>query len=244
MMQRSKEEKAAVREQFRQLPFRQKAEHIFIYYKWYIILGVILLAILGSVFHRVLTKKERILYLGLANVSIGSDLEREFSTGFLEELGLDTGKTEVLLYRDLYFSDNAEGEAHKSAYASRIKLMASVEGRQLDAIVMSGQAYDLLSAQGYLLDMTELLAGAPDLSAEISRYLTENEVTLEDNSIEYQLGSADELVIKTESVTNGVCLTELPRFSSTVFLEPVYLGFLANTPRRTVCLDFLRYLLP
>ena len=44
-MKRSKEEKAADRERFRRLSFAQKAEHIWIYYKWPILLGLVFLII-------------------------------------------------------------------------------------------------------------------------------------------------------------------------------------------------------
>lgn len=242
-MKRTKEEKASAREQFRQLSFRKKAEHIFIYYKWYILLGLVLLVILGSAIYRLATKKEPVLYLGLTNVSVGSELEQVLGADYLTYYGLDPRKTEVYLYLDLFLSEDAEGEAHKAAYASRVKLMASVNNQQMDILIMSRQAYDILSAQGYLLELPELLSEAPALSAAAAPLLTENAVVLEDNAIEWQLNEADEHVIRTEQMVNGLRITDLPRFVSAGFSEEVYLGVLANTPRRDACLTYLRYLM-
>lgn len=241
-MKQTKEEKAAARDQFRQLSLRKKTEHVFLYYKWYILLGLVLLVILGSAIYRFATKKERVLYLGLTNVSVGSELENVLGADFLTYCGLDPRKAEVSIYSDLFLSEDAEGEAHKTAYASRIKLMASVNNQQMDILLMSRQAYDLLSAQGYLMALPELLSAAPELSEATAPLLTENAVVLEDNTIEWQLHETEQHVIRTEQAVNGLRVTDLPRFASSGFSEEVYLGVLANTPRSAACLEYLRYL--
>ena len=94
----------------------------------------------------------------------------------------------------------------------------------------------------YATPVEELLSDAPELSEALTPLITENDVTIEDNSIEYQLREAEELVIVTESVGNALRLDTLPLFSGQ-FQEPLYLGVVANTPRRALCLDYLRYLL-
>lgn len=242
-MRKAKEGKAAAREQFRQLPFHKKAQHIYIYYKWPIILTVIALIILGSAMSRFLNQKERVLYLGFANVSMGAEMEEALSTGYLTDRGLDPKKTEIMLYRDFYLAEEAEGEAHKSVYATRVKLLASVESQQLDALLMSRQAYDIISGRGFLMDLTELLSGDPALMEATEPLLTQNAVLTEDNDIAWRLGEADEHVTKSVSVTNGLRVTDLPCFASSGFSDQLYLGFIANTPRASVCRDYLDYLL-
>ncbi len=242
-MKRTREEKAAARSRFRQLPFRKKAEHIFIYYKWYILLGLLLLVILGSAVHRYATRKDRVLYLGLTNVSVGAELEQTLGADYLADRGLDPARAEVFFYRDLFLSEEAEGEAHKAAYASRVKLMASVNNQQMDILLMSRRAYDILSGQGYLLALPELLSDAPELSAAAAPLFTENAVILEDNAIAWQLNEAEAHEIKTAPAVNGLRVTDLPCFAGAGFSEEVYLGVLANTPRRAACQDYLRYLL-
>ncbi|MBR1841895.1 MAG: hypothetical protein IJ788_01300 [Oscillospiraceae bacterium] len=217
------------REAFRRLSTREKIDHIWTYYKWFIILGIAAIVIISGEIWRFATKKEPVLYLGLVNVTVGAELESSLDGGFTESLGLDARKNEVLIYRDLYISDSAEGEAHKSAYASRIKLMAAVESKTLDAVLMSRQAYDILSAAGYLMELDGI---AP---ADI---LTENEVVLEDNDIEYTLNEASEHIVRTETRSNGARLDSLPGFD-----EPVYFAVIANTEREAECGEYLRYLL-
>lgn len=241
-MNRAEKDAQDAREAYRKLPFGQKLRHIWLYHKWPILLGLAALLILGSVVHRALTKKEPVLYLALVNVSIGSELQAPLTTGFLESAGFDADRQELLLYRDLFVSEQTNETNHRSAYASRIKLMASVEQKQLDLLLMSGESYDILSAQGYLLPIEALRIDAPASKIALASLITENDVTLEDNSIEYQLGEAEEHRVVSESVANALRIDSLPMFAGR-FQEPVYLGVVANTPRRDACVRFLEYLL-
>ena len=241
-MKQTEQEKTAAKEAFRQLSFRQKAEHIWIYYKWAIILAVIALVIAGSALHRHLTRKDRVLYLALTNVTVGADLTEHLTDGYLRQAGLDPKKAEVLLYQGLYLAEGAEGAAHQSAYASQLKVMAATEAKQLDAVLMSKQSYDILSGLGYLVPIEELCAQDTDLLQAVADQIVSNDVILEDNDIEYRLGEAEEYKVVTETVSNAVAVQSLPCFSEAIE-EPVYLGFLANSPRLEACRSYLRYLL-
>ena len=241
-MKRTKEQKTADRERFRRLSFRQKAEHIWLYYKWPILLGLATLVILGTTAHRLLHRKDTALYLAMVNVTMNESLTEAAGTGWLRAEGLDPDRTQTLIYEGLVLSQEAQGDAHRAAYASRIKLMAAVESRQLDAVYMSRQSYDILSAQGYLLPIPELCAGDPALLAALEPILAENRVIREDNELDYLLDEARQRQTVTETAANALTVEELPPFAGN-FPEPVYLGFLANTPRPEACRSYLRYLL-
>lgn len=219
------------REAFRALSPRAKAEHIFTYYKWYILLAAAVLLIAAFEIGRFVTRREPAVYLALANVSVGADLDRALTEGYLASAGLDAKKYEVTVYHGLYISDTAEGEAHKSAYASRIKLMAAVESKTLDVLLMSGQAYDLMSGAGYLLELDGVLTG------DAAERIVENEVVLEDNDLEYTLGEAPERVVTTEPRRNAAKLL------ISGFDEPVYAAITANTPRPEESARYIEYLL-
>ena len=240
-MNRAEKDFKDARAAYRQLTFPQKLAHIWLYHKWPIILGLTALIILGSVVYRILTKKDPVLYLAMINVSLNSELEEAVTVGFLNGAGFDADRQEVLLYRDLYLAEDTDETTHRSAYATRIKLMASVEQQQLDLILMSGQSYDVLSSQGYLLPMEELLKEEPELAEALSSNIMENEVTIEDNEIEFQLREAEEHIVVTESVANALRLDSFPLFAGQ-FEDPLYLGVVANTPRRDTCLNYLQYL--
>ena len=243
-MKLPEQEKAAYRAAFRRMSPAKKVEHIYTYYKWPILLGLIALIVLGSVLHRQLTKKEPVLYLAFANVSVGEDLENGLTDGFLRFLGADAKKQEVYLYRDLYLSDNADTLNHEYAYASKMKLMGAVTAGKLDLVLMNREAYDLLSRSGYLLELTpSVFADDPELYEALLPLLSANELVLSDNGIEYQLGEAETHDFETVSVQNAMEVTALPLFARAGFPEAVYLGVIANSERLPACLQMISFLM-
>lgn len=231
-MKRDPREIAELRKQIRDMSLPQKAEYIITYYRLPIVLGLVAVLVLGSVLYRHFTQKETALYLGLANVSFGTDLKKELSEDFLAEH--DLAEEEVLIYEGLYLSADPSDEDHQYAYASRMKLMATVTAEKFDVVIMNRAAYDLLSGEGYLLDLD---------SPALSPYLRENEVVLKDNSIEVDLGTAEERIRITETHQNAIELTTLPRFRNAGITDPIYAAIIGNTPRGDLSAAYLEYLL-
>ena len=240
-MKMGRDEKA-VREAFQRMGLREKLGYILTYYWWAILLGVIAAVILGSVICGQLTKKRMILYIACLNVSVGGDLEELLRQGYPEFAGEDPKKTDVLLYRNMYISADPAEADHQMAYASRMKLMASINGKLLDIALMNRDALEILSAAGYLLDLSEFAekGGIPEA---LKPYLTENVVVLEDNAIEYNLNEADEYHEVTALSTNAIDLSDIPVIRDAGFPDSIYLGIIANTPRLERCTEYLEYLL-
>lgn len=226
------------RELFSQLNPREKLGHIWLYFKWYILLGIAAVAILVSSVYTLVTAKEPVLYVGYLNVAVGEDLEARLSADFLDAQGLDPEKNEILFYRDLYLSSDPSAENHQYAYTSRMKVLATINSQQLDVVLMNREAYDLVSGSGYLLDLSTLFEGSPGMEA----LLTSNTVILEDNAMEYDLNQAEEYIAVTESVVNGLNVTDVPLFRQAGFSGEVYAGIIANTPRLETCADWLAHL--
>ena len=136
-MRLSREERAARKDAFREMSLAGKADYICTYYRLPILLGLIALYLVCSSVYRQITKKEVILYSALINVSIGDDLESQLNGGFISADGADSQKAEVYLYRGTYLSDDPSAENHEYGYASKLKLMASIEAKQLDVALMN-----------------------------------------------------------------------------------------------------------
>lgn len=236
MMWRSPQEKAAQRELFRKMDTAHKVEHIYTYHKWTILLVLIALYVLGSIVYRQVTKKDAVLYVGYANVSVGADLEQTMTEDFLTFQGRNPKKEAVLVYTGLYLTDNATEEDHQYAYASQMKVMAAVNAKKLDVLLMNREAYDLLSNSGYLLPLD-------DLPARLQPYLTENEVILESNAMDVQLNNTEEYHIVTTTAINGLSAAAFPTFQGAGFDGEVYLGIIANTQHYETAAAYLEYLL-
>ncbi len=233
----------AVREAFRRMGPKEKAGYILTYYWWAILLTTIAAVILGCVVYGRLTKKQPVLYAAFLNVAVGSDLEEMLRQGYLSFVGADPKKTDVLLYRDLYITEDPTDADHQMAYASRMKLMAVINGKLLDLVLMNRDAYDILSAADYLLDLSVLSGQDEALLREMETFLMENTVIVEDNALEIRLNEADTYQAVTKEITNGVDLSGLSLVRDAGFSDSVYLGIIANTPRLEECAGFLEYLL-
>lgn len=234
-MKLSAKEKRELEASLRAMTKQQKAAYIFHYYKWFIFLGIILFFIIVNGMYRHFTKKVRIVDLGLCNVSIGDDMEARLTTGFLEYHGDNPKKTEVLTYKGLYLSNDPTSEDHQYAYASKMKILATINSHNLDVVIMNREAYDLMSQSGFLADLSSY--------KQFEEILTENEIILESNQIDVDLNTADELKIIKETSVNGINVTDGPMFVEAGFEGELYAGVIANTERLDNSIAYLEYLI-
>ena len=242
-MKLSPQEKAANKAAFQSMSLRKKADHIFTYYWWLILLIIVIITVSLSVLNRHLNRKEPVLYLAFTNVTVGSDLEESLTLDYLEAAGEDVKRQEVYLYRDLYISEDADTVNHQYAYASRIKLMGAIQAEQLDAVIMNREAYDLLSASGYLYDLSALLtSNGPVFPDIINQNITINTVVISDNAIEWELNEADSHEVVTEAVKNGVIISGFPIFKDAGFEDDIYFGVIANSSHIEEAISYLCYL--
>ena len=233
-------ERAENREALAGMTLPQRLDHIFEYYKFPLVLTLIAAVALGSVLYYRLTRKEALLYVGCANISVGETLDAELSEGFVRAVSERPRKSEVRLYRGLYLSRDATVQNHEYAYASQLKVMAAMANRQLDVLLMNREAYDIMSAGGYLRPLTDL----PDagLNERLSDRLIENTVILEDNDIEHRLDESVPYQAETEEVPNAILISAFPLFAGAGFSADVYLGIIGNTARTDAVLQYIDYL--
>ncbi len=236
------EERAARRDSFRKMSLAEKAEYIYTYYKLRILLGLLAVLLVGSTVYQQLTKKDVVLYTAYINISVGEDLDAQLNEGFISAGGADPKKAEVYLYRGTYLSDNPSMENHEYGYASKLKLMAAIEAKELDIVLMNKEGYDIFSRKGYLLPLDGLLSPTDPLYRLLEPHLITNTVILEDNAIEYTLHEAHRYQAVTEEAVNGVDVSAFPMFQKAGFPDSVYLGVVANSPRFPAAIQYIEYL--
>ncbi len=235
-------EREAHRQAFRAMSLPQKLEYIFAYYKLPLVLVFIAAVALGSVLNYQLTHKEPVLYVAYCNVGLPEEQDQELFDGFLASMGANPKTQESYRYYNLYLSEAEESVDHQYSYASRLKTLAAVDAEELDVVFMNQGAYDLLSASGYLMDLSSTLAASGTLQAQANDLLTTNVVVLEDNRLEVELNEADTYEAVTQEVPNALDVTEALG-GTDVLTGTVYLGIIGNTPRLDTALSFVSYLL-
>lgn len=148
------------------------------------------------------------------------------------------------LYTGLYLTDDETNPYHEYTYASRMKILASIDGKQLDVVLMNKEAFDAFSQNGYLCDLEELLSSEDvDLYNRLKPHLVTNTVILEDNSTDLQLDPSITYQAVTEEHPFGLDLSQTSMISDAGFSDIVYLGIIANSPRTEEAIDYVRYLL-
>jgi hypothetical protein len=235
-------ERAENREALSNMSLSGKLGYVFEYYKFPLALALIAAVALGSFLYYRLTRKDALLYVACANIAVGDDLDRALNEGFARAIDENPGKKEVSLYRGLYLSRDATQQNHEYAYASQLKVLAAMANRQLDVMLMNREAYDIMSAGGYLLPLTDLLGQDEGLYRRVAGRLTENTVILEDNDIEHRLDEKVPYSAVTESVANGLLISAFPLFEGAGFSGDVYLGAIGNSARSDAVLRYIDYL--
>ena len=230
-------------ENLNRLHGRKKIGHILAYYKFPLLVLCFFLYIIGYNVHRQLTHKDVVIYAALVNVVAGEDLVRQLGEDFTAYLGTDMSKYESKLYTELYLTDDELNAYHEYTYASRMKILAAIEAKQLDIVLMNQEAFDAFSQNGYLSNIDELLAEeVPALHQQLAPYFVTNTVILEDNSEDLLLDDSAVYHAETEEYPMGLDLSASPLIQKGGFQETVYLGIIKNSPRMHTVFDYLEYL--
>ena len=232
------------RETFKALHGRQKLQYVWDYYKLPLAVLCIFLYVIGYILDGPLTHKETLLCTALVNVSAGEALTEQLNTGFLDFTGANRQKEQLELYTGLYLTDDENSPYHEYTYASRMKILASINNKELDVVLMNKEAFDSFSQNGYLCNLEELLtAEDTSLYNQLKPYLITNTIILEDNSVDTVLDPSVAYEAVTEEYPVGLDLSQTGRVSKAGFDDVVYLGIVANSLRKDAAVNYIRYLI-
>ncbi len=222
---------------------RKLVQHILTYYRFPLAVLCLLLFLMGYSLYGRFTHRDVLLYASLVNVTAGDTLTGQLGEGFTSYLQADTSKYRLQLYTGLYLTDDELSEWHEYTYASRMKILAAIEGKTMDVVLMNKEAFDAFSQNGYLLDLDEFLsAEAPALYQSLKPALANNIVILEDNGAEAALDASVPYTAVTQAHSFGLDLSGTALIRQAGFGDTVYLGVVANTPRKEMVIEYLRYL--
>lgn len=223
---------------------RKKAQYIWDYYKFPLIVLCVFLYFAAYTLYRHVTQKDPVLYTGLVNVVAGEDLTERLTAGFLECQMRDPARNELILYTGLYLTDDELNAYHEYTYASRMKILASIEGRMLDVVFLNKEAFDAFSQNGYLCNLEELLSrNDPALYESVRDSLVDGIVILEDNSADRIFDDSVPYQAETEEFPMALELSRRGMIREAGFEDAVYVAVIANSPRTDTAIEYLSYLL-
>lgn len=221
----------------------KKIQYIWDYYKLPLVILGIFLYVIVYILYRHLTYKDTILYAALVNVYTGESLTEQLDKGFLEVSGIDTSKNQLHIYSGLYLTDDENNTYHEYTYASRMKILASIDGELLDVVLMNKEAFDAFAQNGYLCNLDELLSEEDtDFYDDINPFIVNNIYIEEDNSFELIFDSSIPYSAVTEEYPMGLDMSQALLIKQAGFEETVYFGIIANSPRKDIAVAYLHYL--
>lgn len=240
---KARETMTAQTEKWKQLNGRQKLQYIWDYYKLPIVVCLILLYIIGYIIYGHFSKKDTVLYTALVNVSVDEQLNTQLNSGFMDFIDADTSRNDMQLYTGLYLTTDQDDPNHEYTYASRIKIIASIDDEKLDIVLMNREAFDAFSQNGYLCNLEELLCNSDDDAlAGLKSSLITNIVILEDNSEELLSDDSLSYEAVTEEYPMGLDVSQKGLFRDAGFEDSVYLGVIGNSPRMDMAAEYIKYL--
>ncbi len=214
------------------MPLSKRIKYILDYYKLVLFIIALFLYILCYIGWRYATRQDIILYGSLVNVRI-EEKTRKFFTDFpqsetFHELFPEaSGRSAVSLSENLFLTSDTASDYHEYVYASRLKILASIEAEKLDLVIGDAEAMDAFAGQGFLMPLDGLFEG----NDIIEKRLTQGTVILEDNHIEVLLDEDVPYHSVTKEETTSIDVTDLDCFIPYREGEKVYLGIIANTDR-------------
>lgn len=224
---------------------KRRLQYIWDYYKFPLIILCVLLYFVGYIIYGRISHKETTLYIALVNITIGETLTEELTDRFLLDQNLNPSRNQVRFYENLYLTEDESSDTHEYTYASRMKIIASIDGEQMDIVLMNREAFDAFSQNGYLCNLEELLL--PEDSMLFSRlrpYMISNTVILEDNSTDLYFDESIPYQSQTEIYPMGLDLSAAVCVRDSGLDNTVYLGIISNSPRKSTAISYLRYLFP
>lgn len=231
---------------------KQKFTYFMDYYKWYVIIAVLVVVVGSYTIYEIANKKETALYTILLNAM---ELDAsEYNAGFAEAAGIDTDTYQLLFDASTRIDINSMDE---STMANSQKLMAHLAAGELDIMITDTNSITNYSYQDDFFTMEELLT--PEQYERYKPYFYYIDKTTMEEWHEY-ISDPDNLMLEISfdfpdprkpeemdaPVAVGIFLDESEairncyRFSS----EDVVFSVFVNSSRRETALQYLEYLMP
>ena len=141
---------------FKALPPKKKLEHIWIYYKWYILVGVAVICMLVSIAGTVADNRRETLISGIfINNSTSPEGYAHLMGDYWEYCGgNEDQKVELVAGRTIHF--DSEGLSQEDAAAFMI-VSSMIAAKSLDYIITDRASLDDFVEQEVVMDLRELL---------------------------------------------------------------------------------------
>jgi len=231
---------------------KQKFTYFMDYYKWYVIIAVIVIILGVYTVREIMNKKDTALYTCLLN-TIELENAGQYNAGFAEAIGLDTDTYQLIFDANTWIDIDAMDE---NTMANSQKLMAHLAAGELDIMITDTESITNYAYQDNFLTMEELLS--PEQYEKYKPYFYYIDMTALEEWNEF-VSDPDNLMLdmsydfpdprKPEEMDNpvaiGIFLDECEKLRENYYFQSddVVFSVFGNTSRRETVLQYLEYLM-
>ncbi len=208
------------------MTFRQKLDHIWTYYKEYMLVGAVIIAIFVAIITSLFNAKIPVLASGvMGNCELSTQGHDYMTDGFRAQYLQDV-EGRVQLTKSEISMTNQSVQSIDASYNAYMGVISMVNAKNLDYIFMDAQTMQRYMEDAFFQDLTQILP------ADQLEELKKNE------KIVY--------VQRTDGTLVPQCveITALP-FGQECFpgQAPVFLAFVANSPRQETCRNLWEHMM-
>lgn len=207
------------------MTFKQKMEHLWMYYKEYLWVAGLVLVTLSLVVTIIGSRSKNTLVSGMmVNVTIKQEGYNYLSTDYQERLGGDKKNVVELDYTT--FSDMEDANSGQESYYAAMVLTARVSGAMLDYMILDKFAMEYYITQEVYMDLRDFFT-----QEELEQLAAEDRVIYAQ-----QAGEEERWPI-------AVDITDIPFCTDNITSEgQVYFALSGSSPRLEMCRDAWEYI--
>ena len=217
-----------------------RLQYIWDYYKLPIFLICVCIYAAGYIAWRNVTAEYPQLYLAYVNLEIGETLDHHLTEEFIDHLHPDEKNSVVKTIRNLALTENLQEVDASYVHASQVKILAAIDNRQLDVVLMNQEAFDAFSQNGFLMNLDSF--SREQGLTWLEPYFVENIEILSDNASEVLTDPSVTYHSETETYPMGIEISGFPCIKEAGFPDHVYLGIIANTEHAGNAAAYAAYL--
>lgn len=147
------------REALKHGTLKEKFNYFLDYYKWYVIVSVLILLFAGSLIYQTVTKKDRAFYAVLLNAY---DMEQsgseEYPLLFSEYAGIDPDTYDIIFDNSMYMDSSDIAAYDENTMAATQKLMVLIAAREVDVLAASESTINSYAYNDTFYDLRSLLS--------------------------------------------------------------------------------------
>ena len=232
---------------------KQKLAYFWYYYKWHVIIGIVIIAMVSSFIYQFVNRKDTAFNTVLLNASLLDQMSSEqpkFIADFAEKEGIDLNTSDITFDTSIRIVEDSMDE---TSVTSSQKLMVYVAANELDSMITDFDSFRKYANSSVFYDLRDVLTDEQIQALEPYFYYVDREVVLaieaanDDLNSDYTPEYPDPFHPEEmqDPVPVGICLTDCKDLTDNYYFrgDGIVMGIYANAEHVDTAVDLAEYLL-